>query len=72
MKAIIYIRPFLHQFLDEMKKYYKLVLFTASVKSYADQVLNIIDPKNEYFVHRLYRDSCIRANSEVKVKFILK
>ena len=34
------IRPYALQFLVEMKKYFEVVVFTASVKDYADWILN--------------------------------
>jgi CTD small phosphatase-like protein 2 len=39
-----------------------VVVFTASHQAYADVVLDLIDPNNEIFVKRLYRDSCIRTS----------
>ena len=37
-----------------MSKYYEIVIFTTATQSYADWVLNEIDP-NHYISHRLYR-----------------
>ena len=45
--------------LREAGKYFEVVVFTASVKSYADSILNYLDPTNELIHHRLYRESCI-------------
>ena len=38
------------------------MVFTASHKSYADAVLDFIDPKGELIHHRLYRDHCVMVN----------
>lgn len=43
-------------------------MFTASHKSYADVVLDILDPMNELFEMRLYRESCVRSADGVYVK----
>lgn len=43
-------------------------MFTASHQSYADVVLNLLDPTNEIFEMRLYRDSCVKTNDGVYVK----
>ena len=54
----LYIRPHIFWFLEEMIKYYDLVLFTAADKTYATRVLRIIDPAHKYFKYRLYRENC--------------
>lgn len=48
------VRPYCHEFLREMSKHYEIVIFTASVKQYADTILDIID-KESSISHRLYR-----------------
>ena len=50
-------RPYLEIFLERMSQKYELVCFTASDQTYADPILDIIDP-NHNIKHRLYRDSC--------------
>jgi len=42
-------RPHLFNFLSQLKKYYKLVIFTAGNRNYCDYVLNKIDKKRKYF-----------------------
>lgn len=51
-------RPGLYEFLDAMVVLYRLVVFTAGLKEYADLVLDAIDPEGKYFSGRFYRDSC--------------
>ena len=53
-------RPGLDQFLREASQHYELVCFTAGVEEYAQVLMDAIDPKREYFRHRLYRNHCIR------------
>lgn len=43
------VRPYMYEFLNEIKKYYDLCVFTASQSSYAKTVINQIDPGNKYF-----------------------
>jgi TFIIF-interacting CTD phosphatase-like protein len=43
-KAYISIRPYAISFLKRMKKHFEIVAFTASERSYADTILNEIDP----------------------------
>jgi len=49
--------------LIEARKYFEVVAFTASVKNYGEAILNYLDPENELFDHRFYRDSCVYYNS---------
>ena len=51
----IRIRPYLYQFLDKIKKYYELVVFTAATQEYADPIINAIEQNKKYFDYRLYR-----------------
>ena len=48
------IRPGCFEFLEEMAKFFELVIFTAAMQDYADSVLDQIDP-NKIIKHRLYR-----------------
>ena len=54
----INLRPLWKQTLNLIKKYYHIVVFTASHQAYADAVLNFMDPSNKYFKYRLYRNNC--------------
>lgn len=58
-KFNIIIRPYTKEFLTFAKERFNVILFTAGIKEYADQIIEKIDPMNEYFVMRLYRESCI-------------
>ena len=49
------IRPFCIQFLEEMSKFYEIVIFTAALKDYADSILDLLDPNKKYINYRLYR-----------------
>lgn len=57
------LRPGVRQFLRILKRLkVEIVVFTASIELFASPVLNFIDPNEEYFTHRLYRDSCTFYN----------
>lgn len=62
----INLRPHWEEALDRIKKYYTIVVYTASHQSYADSVLNFMDPNNKYFKHRLYRHNCLSLSYEGK------
>lgn len=51
-------RPHCIEFLEKMKEIFTVVVFTASNQNYADAVLDELDPYNEIFSLRLYRQDC--------------
>jgi len=58
------IRPHIIPCLEEIQKKYHTIIYTASDQSYADSVLDFIDPWKEYFKVRLYRHNCVKVISE--------
>ena len=64
----VFFRPHLKNFLKEVSKYFDLAIFTAAMKCYADIIIDYIDPKNELFQFRLYRDACIPLQQRLYIK----
>ena len=64
----IFIRNGVYQFLSEVSKYFDVGIFTASVKEYADAVIDFLDPEKKLIKFRLYRNNCIRFNDSFSVK----
>lgn len=62
------IRPFAKKFLELMNKHYEIVIFTASHACYANIILNLLDPKNQYITYRMFRDSCIETEEGIFIK----
>lgn len=58
-EVYVRIRPHLEYFLKQVSKWFEIIVFTASQKVYADTLLDILDPRNEYISHRVFRDSCV-------------
>ena len=58
-KIGVNIRPHWEEAIKRISKLYTIVIYTASHSSYADAVLNFLDPENKYFYNRLYRSNCI-------------
>lgn len=56
--------------MKEIKKKYHLIIYTASDQSYADSVLDFIDPMSEYFSLRLYRHNCVKTTSDGNTLYI--
>ena len=67
----INIRPHWEEALSKIKNKYHIVAFTASHESYADSVLNYIDPNKKYFEYRLYRAHCVLCVMN-EMKFYIK
>jgi TFIIF-interacting CTD phosphatase-like protein len=57
------IRPYAREFLRNMAQYYEVHIFTASVKSYADPIIDLLDI-NKVVRKRYYRDHCIRIKDQ--------
>jgi Dullard-like phosphatase family protein len=55
-------RPHLTRFLSVVSRLFEVVVFTASISKYANQVLDYIDPTGEFVHHRLYREHCTDVN----------
>ncbi|KAI7838366.1 hypothetical protein COHA_007823 [Chlorella ohadii] len=52
-------RPHLHTFLERVSQLYEVVVFTASQRVYAEQLLDIVDPERRLVRHRVFRESCV-------------
>lgn len=62
------VRPYTHHFLEVMSENFEVVIFTASMKYYADRILKILDPHRKFISEVFYRDSCCRTRNEKLVK----
>ena len=51
-----------------MSEIYEVMIFTASHSCYANVVLNILDPHNEFITFRLFRDQCLQTNEGIFIK----
>ena len=64
------VRPHWKKAIEIIKKKYTIVIYTASHSSYANAVLNFLDPENKYFYNRLYRSNCIDVKLNGKTFYI--
>ena len=54
-------------FLEQVGKYYELIVFTAATQEYVDLLIDAIEENNLYFEHRFYRQhTVIIGNDFVK------
>jgi CTD small phosphatase-like protein 2 len=51
-----------------MSEEYEIIIFTASHSCYANVVLNILDPKNEFITYRLFREHCVQTKEGIYIK----
>jgi Dullard-like phosphatase family protein len=64
----IFVRPFLAELIKKLKPRCELAVWTAGRAEYANCVLSTIDPLNEYFDLRLFRDQCYATSAGQYVK----
>ena len=62
----IQLRPGLINFLEIIKEFYEIIIFSSSTKEYVDTILNVIEKKgnNKYFVGKLYREHNIQIGQK--------
>jgi len=52
-------RPHVDQFIRTVAQWYDLVVFTASLRQYADPVIDVLDPQR-LIKRRFFRESCLQ------------
>lgn len=68
----VYKRPNLDYFLSVVSNWYNLVIYTASVREYADPVIDLIDENRRLFKRRLFRSDCAQTPSSHYLKDLSK
>ena len=65
-KKTLYVkyRPGLFEFLNRVSQKFELVVFTASTREYAEQVINKIDYQRRLLKYRLYREDCTQVSGQ--------
>lgn len=60
------LRPGLEEFLEIIRDYYEIIVFTSGTKDYADTILDIIEKKKnkKYFSGRLYREHTTQIDNK--------
>lgn len=66
--AGVNIRPFARECLEELAKYYEIMVFTASNENYAQSVVNFLDPRHEIIQYFLSREQCILTKEGLFIK----
>jgi CTD small phosphatase-like protein 2 len=53
------LRPYCREFLEAVSRKFEVVIFTASLEDYANQVIDFLDPNGNLVSHRLFRRHCV-------------
>ena len=64
MNGVLRVRPGVNEFLEEVGKYYELIVFTTATQDYADVLIDAIEEDKIYFEHRFYRNHAIILNND--------
>ena len=64
VEGVLKVRPGVTEFLDELDKYYELIIFTGATQEYANLLIDAIEENKIYFEHRLYRQHMIIIDNE--------
>lgn len=67
----VFIRPHVKQFLEKMALLYEIVIFTASLSNYANEIIDRL-PNSSKINSRLYRQHCNKTDSEIYIKEMKK
>ena len=63
-KGVIQLRPWLNEFLSEIKPYYEIIVFSNGDKKYTELIINALDKKKLFFDDKLFRDNCVIVNND--------
>ncbi|EJF62789.1 NIF-domain-containing protein [Dichomitus squalens] len=68
----VYKRPFVDYFLRKVSQWYTLVIFTASMREYADPVIDWLDAGRGIFSRRYFREECTQLSNGSYTKDLSK
>jgi len=68
--VVVFLRPNVHRFLFKLSEICEVVLWTAAKREYAEEVLNFLDPNEEFIPirNRLYRTDTIEGHNKERLK----
>lgn len=68
-RAFLSFRPFLYEMLDELSKYFELILYTCGTESYAACFAEAVQKHRKYFNHVLSLQHCLFSmENEIFIK----
>ena len=63
-KGIIQLRPWLNEFLTQIKPYYDIIIFSNGDKKYTEIILKALKEYKIFFENKLYREHCNIINND--------
>ena len=63
-EGVLKVRPGVMEFLEEVDKYYELIIFTCANQDYANLLIEAIEENKIYFEHRLYRQHTVIIDND--------
>ena len=64
-QGVLKLRPYLIEFLENVSRYYELILFTSKTQYYAEPIIRAIEQKKKYFDFIFYRENCIYVQNDL-------
>ena len=64
-EGVVRIRPGVTEFLEEIGKFYELIIFTTGTQEYADLLIDAVEEDKIYFDHRLYREHATKIDNDI-------
>jgi CTD small phosphatase-like protein 2 len=64
LEGVLRVRPGIYDFLDQLSKYYEMIIFTAATQDYADILIDSIEETKIYFEYRLYRQHAVIIDND--------
>ena len=63
-EGVLKVRPGVMEFLEELDKFYELIIFTCASQDYANLLIDSIEENKIYFEHRLYRQHTVIIDND--------
>jgi Dullard-like phosphatase family protein len=64
------LRPGVVHLIKKLYNFYEIDIFTAAIKRYADNIVNKLDPNDNYIKYRFYREHCIYEGTKTVKKLV--
>ena len=63
-KSLIQLRPGLIEFLQNIKPYYEIIIFSSGNRKYSDLIIDLIEEKYKCIDYRLYQEHCVIIDND--------